>query len=108
LPKKKLSFRISDKDAKFLSQYGNNTTEQLEKAIEKLRDFEEETQLMKEVSKEELKQKRRLEYLKQQEKIKTDAQIERRKLRQNNSRRAKVDWGENYVDPFRIQSYFEA
>lgn len=97
MPKIKLSLRLPQAQIEFLRAYGKNDTEALEKALDRLKQFEE-TQTPQQPTQEQ-KDKARLDLLKEKERIKTEALQERLKLRQKQrpTRAAKVDWGDGYA-----------
>jgi len=90
----KISLRLSQKQLKILQKYGEGITQQIENALDHLRALEEN-----ENREQDQKALDRLAFLKEKERIKTEALQERLKLRQKQrpTRAARVDWGEGYA-----------
>jgi len=94
LNKVKLSLRLSQRQVDFLRAYGHTDTEALEKALDRLEEFEQHQHITGYKKKQE-----QLDILREKERIKTEALQERLKLRQKQrpTRAARVDWGEGYA-----------
>jgi len=92
-PKNHKTLRLSDQDAEFLKKFGNGLTEQLEQALTHLRTLEENQN-----HEQDQKALDRLTFLKEKERIKTEALKERLRERQKQrpTHAAQVDWGEGY------------
>jgi len=92
--KVKLNLRLSQHQVNFLKNYGPKPTEALEKALDRLEEFEQHQHITGYKKKQE-----QLDVFREKERIKTEALQERLKLRQKQrpTRAARVDWGEGYA-----------
>lgn len=90
----KLSLRLPQHQVNFLKRYGQQPTEAIEKALDRLEELEEN-----ENSEQDQKAQGCLAFLKEKERIKTEALKERLRERQKQrpTRAARVDWGEGYA-----------
>ena len=91
--KVKLSLRLSQRQVDFLRAYGHTDTEALEKALDRLEEFEQHQHITGYKRKQE-----QLDILREKERIKTEALKERERIRALRPRgtHVKVDWGEGY------------
>ena len=89
--KVKLSLRLSQRQVDFLRAYGHTDTEALEKALDRLEEFEQHQHITGYKKKQE-----QLDVLREKERIKTEALKERERIRALRPRatHVKVDWGE--------------
>lgn len=99
---KKFSIRFSEKDLNFLQSYGEGITQQLEKALERLRLLEQNQEQLKTTA--DQRTQRSLNILKEKERIKTEARLQRQRLRPPQN--PHVDWGDSYVDTFDLGDEF--
>jgi len=89
----KLSLRLPQHQVDFLRAYGHTDTEALEKALDRLRELEQnQAQLKAEPAQ---KKQQQLDFLREKERIKTAALEQRQRLRPARGP-ARVDWGEGY------------
>lgn len=91
-PKKLIQVRLNHQQLEFLQNYGEGITQQLENALERLEKLEQNNgKVTLEADK---KKQQQLNFLKEKERIKTEAAKERQKLREH----VRVNWGDSYVD----------
>ena len=92
MTKIKLSLRLPQRQVDFLRAYGHTDTEALEKALDRLEEFEQHQNITGYKKKQE-----QLDFLKEKERIKTEALELRQRLRPARAMRAQVDWGDGYA-----------
>jgi hypothetical protein len=83
--------RLSPKHLKILHNYGEGHTEQLEKALERLEKLEEDMRKLRVEG--DKKKQQQLDFLREKERIKTEALQRRQALRPARAAHAQVDWG---------------
>lgn len=87
----KLSLRLPQRQLDFLKNYGPKPTEALEKALDRLKELEQNQEHLK--TEQDTKRQQQLDFLREKERIKTEALERRQRLRPARAMRANVDWG---------------